>query len=465
MKESRKPMRNEGGGPLGPFRALKMPPSNRLAGEAGRAGALMLAIALMVMLIAIGLAGAEGARADAAQLAELRIGSENNYGGYHTTWMWADGEVAYCANPFAKTPKGGSYSKHALSAPSGRTAETAADLWFGYGSPGFDASLWPSEWYDGAPMTNARYAALAHILLSDTYTSDSSYALFGCNADFKRWCRYHVFGFDAEGNLSNENATGRLVAVRAGEMPDNFHPFELRAGAETQLILSFSYIPNGHIDLVKMSANPQVSDGNALYSCEGAVYGVYADGACSKKVAEIRTDADGYGRAEDLAVGDYWVKETKQPSGMAVDPTVYTVEVKLNETVRANGGFVSDVPQSAAVGLVLAKKDATAGSGAPQGERPALRRQVQGELLRRFLQHAGGGARVGKPAAGLDGENRRFRGGAPERRPPGGGRRVLLPDRRQNGLPAVGHRADRGAGGAAGLPLRRRASRRADNLR
>lgn len=47
----------------------------------------MLAIALMVMLMAVGLAGAEGARTDAAQLAELRIGSENNYGGYHTTWM------------------------------------------------------------------------------------------------------------------------------------------------------------------------------------------------------------------------------------------------------------------------------------------------------------------------------------------------------------------------------------------
>lgn len=367
MRENRKPTRHERGGPLNRFRALKMPSPNRLAREAKHAGALMLAVALAATLAAVGLAGAEGARADAAQSAELRIGPENNYGGYHTTWMWADGEMAYCANPSAKTPEGGSYSKHVLSAPSGRTTETAADLWFGYGSPGFDASLWPSEWYDGTPMTNARYAALAHILLSDTYTSDSSYALFGCNADFKRWCRYHVFGFDAEGNLSNENATGRLIAVRAGEVPDNFHPFELHTGAATQLILSFSYIPNGHIDLVKMSANPQVSDGNALYSCEGAVYGVYADGACSKKVAEIRTDANGYGRAEDLAVGDYWVKETKRPSGMAVDPTVYPVEVKSNETVRVNGGFVSDVPQSAAVGLVLAKKDATAGSGAPQG--------------------------------------------------------------------------------------------------
>ena len=41
--------------------------------------------------------------------------------------------MAYCANPSARTPEGGSYSKHAPSAPSGRTAETAADLWFGYG--------------------------------------------------------------------------------------------------------------------------------------------------------------------------------------------------------------------------------------------------------------------------------------------------------------------------------------------
>ena len=86
------------------------------------------------------------------------------------------------------------------------------DLWFSYGSPGFDASLWPSTWYDGTAMTDARYAALAHILLSDTFSSNGSYALYGCNESFKEWCRYNVIGFDSSGTMCNDDATGRKIS-------------------------------------------------------------------------------------------------------------------------------------------------------------------------------------------------------------------------------------------------------------
>lgn len=123
--------------------------------------------------------------AEAAESASLTTGGKIPYGGYSTTWMHADGEIAYCGNPSAATPPAGTYSKHAISAPSGRNSETAADLWFGYGSPGFDASMWPSTWYDGTAMTDSRYAALTHILLSDTFSSNSDYALYGCNESFK----------------------------------------------------------------------------------------------------------------------------------------------------------------------------------------------------------------------------------------------------------------------------------------
>ncbi len=83
-----------------------------------------------------------------------------------------------------------------------------ADLWFAYGSPGFDASLWPDKWYDGTEMNSAHYAACAHILVSDTYTSDGSYALYGCNADFKSWARKNVIGFGTDGSMINSNASG-----------------------------------------------------------------------------------------------------------------------------------------------------------------------------------------------------------------------------------------------------------------
>ncbi len=34
-------------------------------------------------------------------------------------------------------------------------------------------------------MNDNHYAALTHILLSDTYTSDGNYAMYGCTEQFK----------------------------------------------------------------------------------------------------------------------------------------------------------------------------------------------------------------------------------------------------------------------------------------
>lgn len=370
MREELKQVQAEGGGSIdadAPCRAFKMPPPKRIVAKSANVAKKVLSVALILGLMVGCMVGIGNSQADAAQAAQLEIGSRNSYGGYSTTWMWADGEVAYCANPAATTPAGGSYSKHALDAPSGRTAETAADLWFGYGSPGFEKNLWPSEWYDGTAMTNARYAALAHILLSDSFTSDGSYALFGCNEDFKRWCRYHVIGFDVSGELCNENATGRLIAARTGEVPSNFYPFELHTGSTTQLILSFKYTPYGNIDLVKVSANPDMIKDNPLYSLEGAEYTVYRNAGLTDVAGAIATDAEGYGRLDDLEPGDYWVKETKNAPGHALDPTVYPTGVVSDETTRVNGREVSDVPQSDPVGMLLGKVDSDTGVPAAQG--------------------------------------------------------------------------------------------------
>ena len=177
--------------------------------------------------------------ASAAETANLDVGGRIDYAGYNTHWMYADGEMAYCGNPSAATPPEGNYTKSAISAPSGRNAETIADLWFGYGSPGFDKSMWPSTWYDGTAMTDARYAALTHILLSDTFSSNGDYALYGCAESFKSWCRQNVIGFDSSGQMCNANATGRLINARINEVPKNFEAFMLYTGAGNQLILSF----------------------------------------------------------------------------------------------------------------------------------------------------------------------------------------------------------------------------------
>ena len=45
------------------------------------------------------------AEAHASEMAHLTSGGRINYAGYYTTWFDVDGEVAYCGNPSASTPK------------------------------------------------------------------------------------------------------------------------------------------------------------------------------------------------------------------------------------------------------------------------------------------------------------------------------------------------------------------------
>ena len=341
-----------------------------LIGAATRSAPLraILAVLLAFSGLLATLSPAFAEEAHAAQTAKLTVGSSIYYGGYSTTWMWADGEMAYCADPASATPAPGTYSRTSLDAPSGRTAEAAADLWFGYGSPGFDASLWPSRWYDGSAMNDNHYAALTHILVSDTYTSDGSYALYGCTEDFKQWVRQNVIGFGTSGQEINANATGRLIAARAGEVPQNFEAFQLHTGAGTQIILSFEYTPYGEIVLQKGSALPEVSGSNPCYSLAGAVYGVYSDSGLASRVGSIETDGSGSGKLGELIPGTYWVKETVPAKGYALDEAVYEVEVHPGMASAVNGAAgVADYPKSDPVGMLVMKVDATTGESAPQG--------------------------------------------------------------------------------------------------
>lgn len=339
------------------------------ASNALRSKIARCALAVMVAAsTALGTLGAADGRAYAAEKAELTTGGKIDYGGYHTTWMRADGEMAYCADPQSATPEPGTYAKGKLSAPSGRSAECEADLWFSYGSPGFDKSLWPDTWYDGSDMTDSRYAAAAHILVSDTYTSDGSYALFGCTPEFKSWARENVIGFGTDGETVNANATGRLIAARTADVPENFEAFQLYTGEGTQVILSFKYTPYGSIDLKKVSANPGMCEGNPLYSLKGAEYTVYKNKGLTDKAGTIVTDDEGYGKLEELEPGDYWVKETKSAPGHALDPAVYPTKVVSDGTTRVNGKTVSDIAQSDPVGMLLGKIDSQIGEPVAQGD-------------------------------------------------------------------------------------------------
>lgn len=329
-----------------------------------------LRFALIAVLLACGIAaGSPPIPAFAeSEVGHLLVGARIDYAGYNTTWMSVDGNAAYCATPMLATPRSGPYAKAPINAPSGRSAEAAADLWFGYGSPGFDKTLWPSTWYDGGEMTEARYAALTHILLSDTYSSSSASALYGCSESFRSWAQHQVIGFDSHGALINAAATGRRIAERTAEVPATFSAFQISTGNATQCVVSFTYTTQGSLELTKVSSQPRITEGNPLYSLEGAKFGIFRDESCSDLARTIACDAQGRAKADAIPTGSYWVRELQAPLHMAASANVYPVEVKDRQTAQVNGGKVENTPQTARLDVLLRKLDADSRSAAPQGD-------------------------------------------------------------------------------------------------
>lgn len=308
-------------------------------------------------------------QAYASSSIHLSVGSQIYYDSYSTANMSADGVVAYCAQPAKMTPPSGNYATApAVPSSPARTNELRAHIWFGYGGPGFDPSMWPTVYYDGSAWTNAKYQAVTHILLSDTYQSDAHSALTGCSALFKSWAANEIIGFDINtGSLTNNNAVGRKMAARQGEVPQGFKAWQIGTGSTTQIVVTHE--AGGYIELQKAGAQENLTMNNASYSLEGAVYGVYSESSCATQVATLTTNIDGYAKVFSCA-GSFFVKEITAPPGHALDSTVYPVTVLPGKTTRVNnsaGGQVYDTPQHNPLSLSLSKVDSETDLSKGQG--------------------------------------------------------------------------------------------------
>lgn len=96
--------------------------------------------------------------------------------------------------------------------------------------------------------------------------------------------------------------------------------------------------PKNKLELTKTSSNTAITNKNNAYSLSGAVYGIYTDKACTKKIGEMTTNAKGnasYNKYVD-ASKNYYGKELKAPKGYALDGTVYPFKNsgKLNTDKR-----------------------------------------------------------------------------------------------------------------------------------
>lgn len=295
---------------------------------------------------------------------------------------------AYCIEPSKNSPDEGMYEKQPISTKDGREGELRADLWFSYGFPGFDKSIWPSTNWDGAPMSEEDYYLASHILLSDTYASSVHEATFGASESFREWIGWHVTGFGTNSpDPINESAVGRYALHHANEVPSDFEAYQIGGGARQRILTSAYYNPNGTMKMQKRSSNAGITDGNPCYSLAGIAYGIYTDPDCDGSThgtgKALVLDANGYGEVPEIRMGTYYIREMESSlsgTGYAHDPTVYTCTVRGGQTSWVHDGSnsagdvssndVRDAPLSKDIGVLVQKYDALTQSVTPSGREP-----------------------------------------------------------------------------------------------
>ena len=95
----------------------------------------------------------------------------------------------------------------------------------------------------------------------------------------------------------------------------------------------------GQIDLVKKSKNPDMTDGNPLYSLAGAEYELYSDAKLTQSVGKRVTDKNGHVVWEKLPHGTYYAKETKPSPGFGLDRETHKFTIdrsNVRHTIEAD---------------------------------------------------------------------------------------------------------------------------------
>ena len=300
----------------------------------------------------------------AGDTVELTVSSESaKYAGYETRKMYAGGNYAYCVQPSKKTPQSGTYEKHydvenyVSNAGDETQAVQSRNLaYYCWGAPGFNASYFPSTWYDGSAMDDDKYIALSHIMLSFLVSYDEVGSMHGCNSSFKNWVYQNVLGYNADGELINGQAPLPILCWTTA--PASFKVYILSTGSATQNILGYEYTPTGTVSLSKTSANTGITSGNSCYSLAGAVYGIYSDAGCTAQVTTLTTDAGGNAAAVSLNAGTYYYKELTAPAGYALDSSVQSFTVTDGQNTALS---VSDIPTNDPVRISINKVDSETG--------------------------------------------------------------------------------------------------------
>lgn len=90
--------------------------------------------------------------------------------------------------------------------------------------------------------------------------------------------------------------------------------------------------PKSKISLKKSSDDTNLVNDNNCYSLENAVYDVFSDEACTKKIGTLTTKADGTTNTLSVDAGTYYAKEVTAPKGYTLCDEIHKVTVAAGQS-------------------------------------------------------------------------------------------------------------------------------------
>lgn len=120
----------------------------------------------------------------------------------------------------------------------------------------------------------------------------------------------------------------------------------------------------GNAKVKKTTANEIVTNGNAMYSIAGAIFGIFSDQNCSNQIGTLTTNENGETNEVEVTAGTVYIKELSAPKGYKLDTTVRSLNVEAGKTAVSN---VSDVPKVTETLVDLFKIDMETGKATAQG--------------------------------------------------------------------------------------------------
>lgn len=272
------------------------------------------------------------------------VGRTIFYESWFTNYFTAGDRVAYCLQPAVVTPPTGLYG---ISRYVSNDSRYAKGLYYLYGGPGYQT------WYqnfgaigaNGADYSEDSEYTMTHVMLSYIYDPSGS-AFVGMSQDIIQALVHQVSLLD-----------------QLPDAPWTFKAFVYNEGGVGQVMGGSSYTPNGKVKIKKVSANPEITEGNGCYSFEGAEFTVFKAGT-NDVVGTLVADSEGNTGELEVLEGEYQIQETKSPKGYLPKADRVSVTITREKTVTVE---IKNVPGNDPIGMLLGKIDAETNKDKPQG--------------------------------------------------------------------------------------------------